>query len=116
MAATVLSSERAVEVSVYVVRAFVQLRGLLAANEQLPHELTAMEKRLSQKLHTPRSGDHRNPQYAARFDAAASVCQRAAPDQATYRLRASRGEETGETQGHRQDQQQRQQTMNCSGN
>ena len=30
MAATVLSSERAVEVSVYVVRAFVQLRGLLA--------------------------------------------------------------------------------------
>ena len=52
MAATVLSSERAVEVSVYVVRAFVQLRGLLAANEELARELTALEKRLSQKLHT----------------------------------------------------------------
>lgn len=52
MAATVLSSERAVEVSVYVVRAFVQLRGLLAANEQLARELAALEKRLSQKLYT----------------------------------------------------------------
>ena len=52
MAATVLSSERAVEVSVYVVRAFVQLRGLLAANEQLARELVALEKRLSQKLDT----------------------------------------------------------------
>ena len=52
MAATVLSSERAVEVSVYVVRAFVQLRGLLVANEELARELTALEKRLSQKLHT----------------------------------------------------------------
>jgi ORF6N domain len=52
MAATVLSSERAVEVSVYVVRAFVQLRGLLAANEQLARELKALEKRLSQKLDT----------------------------------------------------------------
>lgn len=52
MAATVLSSERAVEVSVYVVRAFVQLRGLLAANEQLARELKALEKRLSQQLDT----------------------------------------------------------------
>jgi ORF6N domain len=52
MAATVLGSERAVEVSVYVVRAFVQLRGLLAANEQLARELKALEKRLSQKLDT----------------------------------------------------------------
>ena len=52
MAATVLSSERAVEVSVYVVRAFVQLRGLLAANEQLAREFKALDKRLSQKLDT----------------------------------------------------------------
>ena len=52
MAAMILSSERAVEVSVYVVRAFVQLRGLLAANEQLAAQLTALDKRLSQKLDT----------------------------------------------------------------
>jgi hypothetical protein len=32
MAATILNSPRAVEVSVYVVRAFVQLRDLLAGN------------------------------------------------------------------------------------
>lgn len=52
MAAMILSSERAVEVSVYVVRAFVQLRGLLAANEQLAAQLNALDKRLSQKLDT----------------------------------------------------------------
>ena len=52
MAATILSSERAVEVSVYVVRAFVQLRGLLAANEHLAAQLKALDKRLSQKLDT----------------------------------------------------------------
>ena len=50
MAATVLASERAVEVSVYVVRAFVQLRGLLAANEQLAAQLNALDKRVSRKL------------------------------------------------------------------
>ena len=33
-------------------RAFVQLRGLLAANEQLAQQLDALEKRLSQKLAT----------------------------------------------------------------
>ena len=50
MAATVLSSERAVEVSLYVVRAFVQLRGLLAANEQLAAQLNALDKRVSRKI------------------------------------------------------------------
>ena len=50
--AAVLNSSRAVEVSLYVVRAFVQLRGLLAANEQLAQQLNALEKRLSQKLTT----------------------------------------------------------------
>ena len=35
-----------------MVRAFVQLRGLLAANEQLAQQLDALEKRLSQKLAT----------------------------------------------------------------
>ena len=35
MAASILSSPRAVEMSVYVVRAFVQLRALLASNAEL---------------------------------------------------------------------------------
>src|SRR5919197_752094 len=39
MAATVLNSERAVEMSVYVVRAFVQLRELIASNKELAQRL-----------------------------------------------------------------------------
>jgi hypothetical protein len=35
MAATILSSPRAIEMSVYVVRAFVQLREMLASNKEL---------------------------------------------------------------------------------
>lgn len=35
MAATILNSQRAIEVSVYVVRAFVQLRNLLASNQEV---------------------------------------------------------------------------------
>ena len=37
MAATVLNGPRAVEMSVYVVRAFVRLRELLASNTALAH-------------------------------------------------------------------------------
>ena len=48
MAATVLNSRRAVEMSVYVVRAFVKLRELLASNRQLSQKLTELER----KLHT----------------------------------------------------------------
>jgi hypothetical protein len=43
MAASVLNSERAVEVSLYVVRAFVQLRETLAANKDLARRLDALE-------------------------------------------------------------------------
>ena len=43
-AATVLNSPRAVQMSVYVVRAFVKLRQVLAANEELAHKLEALEK------------------------------------------------------------------------
>ena len=38
MAATILNSPRATEVSVYVVRAFVRLRELLASNTELCRE------------------------------------------------------------------------------
>ncbi|OFZ86520.1 MAG: hypothetical protein A2V78_01410 [Betaproteobacteria bacterium RBG_16_64_18] len=44
MAATVLNSPRATEVSVYVVRAFVRLREILATNEELAAKLEALEK------------------------------------------------------------------------
>lgn len=44
MAATVLNSPRAVEMSIYVVRAFVKLRELVASNVELAHKLAALEK------------------------------------------------------------------------
>ena len=43
LAATVLSSPRAVEVSIYVVRAFVQLRELLAGYKELAKRLDQLE-------------------------------------------------------------------------
>lgn len=46
MAATVLNSRRAVEMSVYVVRAFVQLRELLASNAELARKLDDLERKL----------------------------------------------------------------------
>lgn len=44
MAATVLNSPRAVEVSVYVVRAFIQLRESLASNKELAKRLEELEQ------------------------------------------------------------------------
>jgi len=44
MAATVLNSPRATEVSVYVVRAFVRLREIVATNEELAAKLEALER------------------------------------------------------------------------
>src|ERR1700747_1610334 len=46
MAATVLNSERAVEMSVFVVRAFVRLRETLANNLQLASKIDELEQRL----------------------------------------------------------------------
>jgi hypothetical protein len=45
MAATVLNSPRAVEVSVYVVRAFVRLRETLASSQELAAKLDALEQK-----------------------------------------------------------------------
>lgn len=47
MAATILNSPRATEVSVYVVRAFVRLREFLASHKDLARRLEAHEKRLA---------------------------------------------------------------------
>ena len=45
-AATILNSPRAVEMSVYIVRAFVKLREVLASNKGLAHKLAALERSL----------------------------------------------------------------------
>jgi len=52
MAATILNSPRAVEMSIYVVRAFVQLRELLASNQELAQRLNQLEARIEKKLVT----------------------------------------------------------------
>lgn len=46
MAATVLNSKRAVEISVFVVRAFVRLREMLATNRQIAAKISELEQRL----------------------------------------------------------------------
>ena len=52
MAASVLNSDRAVEMSVYVVRAFVQLRAVLLDHKVLADKLAALERRVSQHDHS----------------------------------------------------------------
>jgi hypothetical protein len=46
MAATVLSTRRAIEMSVFVVRAFVRLRDMLATNANVASKLVELERRL----------------------------------------------------------------------
>ena len=48
MAATVLNSARAVQVSVYVVRAFVQLRRMLAQNKEVAAKLRELERKVGE--------------------------------------------------------------------
>ena len=50
MAASVLNTPRAIEVSVYVVRAFVRLRGLLATNKELARRFDQLETRIENRL------------------------------------------------------------------
>ena len=47
MAASVLNSLRAVEVSLFVVRAFVQLREAVAAHSELARKLDQLERRVA---------------------------------------------------------------------
>src|SRR5215469_1959186 len=46
MAASVLNSKRAIEMSIFVVRAFVQMRDALRANQRLEAKLAELESRL----------------------------------------------------------------------
>jgi phage regulator Rha-like protein len=50
MVATVLNSARAVQMSVFVVRAFVRMRGLLSNTQELARKLAALEKELKGRL------------------------------------------------------------------
>jgi hypothetical protein len=50
MAATVLNSLRAVQMSVFVVRAFVKMRSMLLAQKNLAGKLAALEKKLTERL------------------------------------------------------------------
>ena len=51
MAASVLDSKRAVQVSIYVVRAFVQLREMLSSNKALARKLNELERKLTTHDH-----------------------------------------------------------------
>jgi hypothetical protein len=51
MLSSVLHSERAVKVNIAIMRAFVQLRQMLASNEQLRRKMEEMEKRYDAKFH-----------------------------------------------------------------
>jgi hypothetical protein len=50
MAANVLNSPEAVRMSVFVVRAFVQMRDLLGSTKELAKQLAALEKKLTDRL------------------------------------------------------------------
>lgn len=52
MAATILNSQRATEVSVYVVRAFVRMREVLATHKELAKQLAALERRIDSQDQT----------------------------------------------------------------
>ena len=50
MAASVLNSERAIETSIFVVRAFVQLRQMLSMHKDLERRLDALEGRYDEQF------------------------------------------------------------------
>ncbi|MGH7772468.1 MAG: ORF6N domain-containing protein [Candidatus Binatia bacterium] len=50
MAANILRSEKAIQMSVFVVRAFVKMRAMLVAQKDLASKLAALEKTLTRRL------------------------------------------------------------------
>ena len=50
MAASVLNSDRAVAMSVFVVRAFIRLREVMAGNKDLAKKLADLERKLTSRL------------------------------------------------------------------
>lgn len=47
MAASVLNSPRAVEVSVFIVRAFVKLRQAIASHKEIANKISQLERKLA---------------------------------------------------------------------
>lgn len=52
MAANVLRTKRAVQMSVFVVRAFIRMRSMLTVNKELARKLTELETELKKRLDT----------------------------------------------------------------
>ncbi len=50
MLSTVLRSERAVKLNIEIMRAFVQLRGLISSNQNLALKLAELEQRYDQQF------------------------------------------------------------------
>ena len=50
MAASVLNTPRAIETSIFVVRAFVKLREMLATHKELKRKLNALEKKYDEQF------------------------------------------------------------------
>lgn len=50
MLSSVLRSQRAVQVNIAIMRAFVKLRGILASNRELARRLDAMEKKYDRQF------------------------------------------------------------------
>jgi len=50
MAANILKSSRAVQMSVFVVRAFIKMRRMLTDNKELAHKLAQLERELKKRL------------------------------------------------------------------
>jgi len=50
MAANILNSDRAVQMSVFVVRAFVRLRQMLLGNKELRQELEEMKRQTNDRF------------------------------------------------------------------
>jgi hypothetical protein len=55
MAASVLNTQRAVQISVFVVRAFVKLREMLSTHKELAHKLAVLERKLQNHEESIRS-------------------------------------------------------------
>ncbi len=50
MAANILNSKKAIQMSVFVVRAFIRMRSMLNSNEDLARRLTELEIELKDRL------------------------------------------------------------------
>ena len=55
MAASVLNTEKAIQISVFVVRAFVKLREMLSTHKELAHKLAVLERKLQNHEESIRS-------------------------------------------------------------